>query len=76
MEKEIKKNFLYKGLKKLTWAVFFAFTGPIFVYQSFKNMEHPFFWIVFTLGAILMILFVLFVFKGIKFLLFSFLGEK
>tara|TARA_B100002019_G_scaffold67135_1_gene57680 strand:- start:4593 stop:4841 length:249 start_codon:yes stop_codon:yes gene_type:complete len=76
MEKKTNNIFLKKGLSKLLWSIPFFFSGPIFLFQSFKNIDHDFFIYVFTLGVILMLIAVINCFFGIKFLLNGFLGEK
>ena len=33
-----------KGLKKITLAILFAFTGPVLIYMSFQNKGHDFYY--------------------------------
>ena len=42
MEKKTNNFFLKKGLSKLLWSIPFFFSGPIFLFQSFKNIKHDF----------------------------------
>ena len=76
MEKKTNNVFLKKGLSKLLWSIPFFFSGPIFLFQSFKNINHDFFIYVLILGIILMLIAIINCFFGIKFLLIGFLGEK
>ena len=76
MEKKTNNIFLKKGLSKLLWSIPFFFSGPIFLFQSFKNINHDFFIYVLILGIILMLIAIINCFFGIKFLLIGFLGEK
>ena len=76
MEKKTNNFFLKKGLSKLLWSIPFFFSGPIFLFQSFKNINHDFFIYVLILGIILMLIAIINCFFGIKFLLIGFLGEK
>jgi len=39
MEKKTNNIFLKKGLSKLLWSIPFFFSGPIFLFQSFKNID-------------------------------------
>tara|TARA_B100001248_G_C27248247_1_gene392539 strand:- start:537 stop:785 length:249 start_codon:yes stop_codon:yes gene_type:complete len=76
MEKKTNNIFLKKGLSKLLWSIPFFFLGPIFLFQSFKNIDHDFFIYVLILGIILMLTAIINCFFGIKYLLNGFLGEK
>ena len=76
MEKKTNSLFLKRGLSKLLWSIPFFFSGPIFLFQSFKNIDHDFFIYVLTFGIILMIIAIINCFFGIRFLLIGFLGEK
>ena len=76
MEKKTNNIFLKRGLSKLLWSIPFFFSGPIFLFQSFKNIDHDFFVYVFILGIVLMLIAIINCFFGIKYLLNGFLGEK
>ncbi len=76
MQKETNRFFLKKGLSKLLWSIPFFFSGPIFLFQSFKNIGHKFFIYVLISGIIIMLIAIINCFFGIKFLLIGFLGKK
>jgi len=56
--------------------LFFAFSGPITIYQAFKNKEHHLYIPILIIGLILFFLAIFNGFKGIKILENSFLGQK
>tara|TARA_B110000116_G_C16777577_1_gene556557 strand:- start:777 stop:1004 length:228 start_codon:yes stop_codon:yes gene_type:complete len=67
---------LLKGFKRLSWSVFYGFTGPILISQAFKNKDHHLFWIVFISSILLLFLSLFYGITGIKYLVVSLLGEK
>jgi len=60
------KELLVKGLKHLAYTVVLMFTAPVVLYQAFKNEEHPFFWPVLIIGAVLAIAAIAMGFYSIK----------
>ncbi len=55
-----------KGLKKITLAILFAFTGPVLIYMSFQNKGHDFYYYVLSIGLIISGLSILLGFSGIS----------
>tara|TARA_B100001540_G_scaffold108214_1_gene97268 strand:+ start:185 stop:418 length:234 start_codon:yes stop_codon:yes gene_type:complete len=72
----MNKVLLKKSLIRLSYFLFFAFTGPIVIYQAFKNKEHYLFIPVLIIGLIFFFLAIFNGFKGIQILMNSFLGQK
>tara|TARA_B100001996_G_C18498088_1_gene530351 strand:+ start:314 stop:538 length:225 start_codon:yes stop_codon:yes gene_type:complete len=72
----MNKVLFKKSLKRLLYFLFFAFSGPITIYQAFKNREHHLYIPVLIIGLILFFLAIFNGFKGIKILENSFLGQK
>lgn len=72
----MNKVLFKKSLKRLLSFLFFAFSGPITIYQAFKNKEHHLYIPVLIIGLILFFLAIFNGFKGIKILENSFLGQK
>lgn len=60
------KKVLFKGIKFLTFALPLLFLGPILLNSSFKNQNHPFYYIVLTLAISVCVLAVYLGFKGVK----------
>ena len=72
----MNKVLFKKSLKRLLYFLFFALSGPITIYQAFKNKEHHLYIPVLIIGLILFFLAIFNGFKGIKILENSFLGQK
>lgn len=72
----MNKVLFKKSLKRLLYFLFFAFSGPITIYQAFKNKEHHLYIPILIIGLILFFLGIFNGFKGIKILENSFLGQK
>tara|TARA_X000000368_G_scaffold244437_1_gene193199 strand:- start:909 stop:1133 length:225 start_codon:yes stop_codon:yes gene_type:complete len=72
----MNKVLFKKSLKRLLYFLFYAFSGPITIYQAFKNKEHHLYIPVLIIGLILFFLAIFNGFKGIKILENSFLGQK
>tara|TARA_B100001250_G_scaffold41322_1_gene32681 strand:- start:398 stop:622 length:225 start_codon:yes stop_codon:yes gene_type:complete len=72
----MNKVLFKKSLKRLLYFLFFAFSGPITIYQAFKNKEHHLYIPILIIGLILFFLAIFNGFKGIKILENSFLGQK
>jgi polyferredoxin len=72
----MNKILFKKSLIKLTYFLFFAFFGPITIYQAFKNKDHILYIPVLIIGLILFFLAIFNGFRGIKILVNSFLGQK
>lgn len=72
----MNKVLFKKSLKRLLYFLFFAFSGPITIYQAFKNKEHHLYIPVLIIGLILFFLAIFNGYKGIKILENSFLGQK
>ena len=72
----MNKILFKKSLIKLTYFLFFAFSGRITMYQAFKNKDHVLYIPVLIIGLILFFLAIFNGFRGIKILVNSFLGQK
>lgn len=55
-----------KGLKNILIAFFCMFLGPIMLFQSFKNQNHPWFEIVLSVSLVICVVALLFGVKGLK----------
>ncbi|MGC6480417.1 MAG: DUF6095 family protein [Flavobacteriaceae bacterium] len=72
----MNKQLLQKGLQRIAFAILAAFTGPVVLMQAFQNEDHPWFWPVFGVGALLALLAIGLGFWGIRLLLNGLLGPK
>ena len=72
----MNKVLFKKSLRQLSYFLFFAFTGPVLIYQAFKNKEPFLFMPVLIIGLIFFFLSIFIGFRGIQILMNSFLGEK
>jgi len=72
----MNKVLFKKSLKRLLYFLFYAFSGPITIYQAFKNREHHLYIPVLIIGLILFFLAIFNGFRGVKILENSFLGQK
>lgn len=60
------KKILMKGIKYLGWALPLAFMGPVILHSSFKNQKEILFIPVLSVGIIICILSIYFMFRGIN----------
>jgi len=60
------KKVLMKGIKYLGWALPLFFIGPVVIHSSFKNQGNPFYIPVLSVGCIICILAIVFVFLGLR----------
>ena len=67
---------LQKGLKLMSYFLVLCFVGPFMVHQAFQNKSHPLYYLVLTIGLLLLGLAFYFGFKGIRTLVTALLGEK
>ncbi len=70
------KVLLVKGLKRLAITVMLMFTGPVVLYQAFKNQDHPFYIPVLVIGALIALGAIVMGFLGIKTLVDALFGKK
>jgi hypothetical protein len=49
----MNKIIFIQGIKKLTFAIIFAFLGPFTIQQAFQNKDHQFYLYVLVLGVII-----------------------
>ncbi|SFR49637.1 hypothetical protein SAMN04490243_2283 [Robiginitalea myxolifaciens] len=66
---------LLKGFRRLLITVFLMFTGPVVLYQAFKNQDHPWYIPVLIIGAILALGAMAMGFWGIKTLVDAFFAK-
>ena len=69
------KELLGKGVRRLAVTVFLMFTGPIVIYQAFKNQEHPLYWPVLIVGIVVAIFAIYMGFKSIQTLMKALFGK-
>ena len=71
-QKRTNKEVLAKGIKTLAMSLGAIIAGPIIVYNAFMNQDHSLYYIVLSIGIIIMLLAVFLLFKGINTILKSF----
>ena len=59
-------NTFKKGLKNILIAFFFMFLGPTMLFQSFKNQNHPWFEIIFSISLVICVIALLYGVNGLK----------
>ena len=69
-------KYLRKGFIQVFTGVSLCFIAPVVVSQAFNNQDHPFFLIVLSIGAVLLILAIYYGYKGIINILNGTLGPK
>lgn len=47
------KTLLLKGVKRLAYTLALMFSGPVVLYQAFKNQDHPWYLPVLVVGGLL-----------------------
>tara|TARA_A100000164_G_scaffold256336_1_gene228426 strand:- start:130 stop:363 length:234 start_codon:yes stop_codon:yes gene_type:complete len=72
----MNKVLFQKGLKRMVVFLLCCFFGPVFVYQAFKNKEHPLFYPVLIIGLSLLSVAIYYGFLGVKTILNALLGEQ
>ena len=60
------KDKLILGAKRLAYTILLMFSGPIVLYQAFKNQEHPWYIPVLIVGLLLALGAILMGFWGIR----------
>jgi len=71
-QKRTNKELLAKGIKTLAGSLGAIVAGPVLVYNSFMNQDHPLYLLVLSIGIIIMIIAILLLLKGINTVLKSF----
>ena len=64
--KHTNKDLLGKGLKYMGGALPLVFLGPVILFSSFKNQEHPLFIPILILGFLALAAAIYLMFKGIS----------
>ena len=72
----LDKKLLKKGIRFITISISCCFIGPIMLYQSFKNQEHPLYFFVLSIGLLFLFLAIYNGFKGIMAIVSAFIGER
>lgn len=67
---------MLKGVKRLAWTLALMFSGPVVLYQAFKNQDHPWYIPVLVIGGLLAIGAVGMGFYSIKTLVDALFGRK
>jgi len=75
-KQQMNKFKFIKGLKKLAFAIVFAFIGPITIQQAFQNHNHRFYTYVLALGLIIAAFSIALGFLGISNLVSSLLDDS
>jgi hypothetical protein len=70
------RDLLLKGVKRLAWTLALMFSGPVVLYQAFKNQDHPWYIPVLVIGGLLAIGAVGMGFYSIKTLVDALFGQK
>lgn len=70
------RDLLLKGVKRLAWTLALMFSGPVVLYQAFKNQDHPWYIPVLVIGGLLAIGAVGMGFYSIKTLVDALFGRK
>ena len=70
------RDLLIKGVKRLAYTLMLMFSGPIVLYQAFKNQDHPWYIPVLVIGSILALGAVAMGFYSIKTLVDALFGGK
>ena len=71
-QKRTNKELLAKGVKTLAMSLGAIAAGPIVVYNSFMNQNHPLYLVILTIGILIMLLAMFLLFNGINIILKSF----
>lgn len=64
--KHTNKELLGKGMKYMGGALPLAFIGPVVLFSSFKNQEHPLYIPILIVGLLAMAASIFLLFKGIS----------
>lgn len=64
--KHTNKALLGKGIKFMAGALPLAFLGPVVLFSTFKNQDHPWFIPILVLGILAMIGAIFLLFKGLN----------
>jgi hypothetical protein len=70
------RDLLIKGVKRLAWTLALMFSGPVVLYQAFRNQDHPWYMPVLVIGCLLAIGAVGMGFYSIKTLVDALFGRK
>lgn len=65
MTQEVDKATVFKGFKKIAFAIPLMFVGPVIINSSFKNQEHPFYYPILALGILICLLSMYLFFTGL-----------
>ncbi len=69
------KKQLGKGVRTLMGSLLPSVIGPTVLYNAFMNKSHDLFWVVFSIGVIIMLLAIFLIFKGIRTMINSIFDE-
>lgn len=70
------RDLLIKGVKRLFYTLALMFSGPVVLYQAFKNQDHPWYIPVLVIGSLLALAAVGMGFYSIKTLIDALFGGK
>jgi len=70
--KRTNKELLAKGVQTLAMSLGAIALGPILLYNAFMNKEHPMFFVVMSVGIIILFLAIFLILRGLKLILKSF----
>lgn len=71
-QKRTNKEVLAKGIKTLAMSLGALVAGPVIVYNSFMNQDHPLYYLVLGVGIVIMLIAIFLLLYGINTILKSF----
>ncbi|MEC4113590.1 DUF6095 family protein [Myroides pelagicus] len=74
-QRHTDKKVLFKGVKYLAATFPMFFIGPVILNSSFKNQDHPLFYVIFGIGCLVCIGAMLLFFKGLQTIMKSLFGK-
>ncbi|MCK0125505.1 DUF6095 family protein [Gelidibacter sp. F2691] len=63
--KRTNRNLLYKGVQNMGICLFLMFVGPTILYLAFSNQDKPTYMLVLSIGILLSLGAIFFLFRGI-----------
>ncbi len=72
----MSKQPYFKSLKFFFYTIILMFSAPVVLYEAFKNQQHPLYWPVFIVGALLALAAISMGFYSIKLLMDAIFDKK
>ncbi|WP_177764506.1 DUF6095 family protein [Flavobacterium sp. I3-2] len=73
---EFDKETVFKGIRKVSMAIPLMFLGPVIINSSFKNQNHPFYYVVLIVGILICLFSMFLFFKGITTMVKGFFNDN